>query len=73
MLKKLEKEAILNNHRILTLETIYDQMPQFRDLQSVTKIVRLVPPPPYSMLVASLPAHLWSWLPGNASSGLAQH
>ena len=34
MLKKLEKEAILKNHRILTLETIYDQMPQFRDLES---------------------------------------
>ena len=28
---------------------------------------------PYSMLVANLPAHFWSWLPGMASSGLAQH
>ena len=34
MLKKLEKEAILKNNRILALETIYDQMPQFRDLES---------------------------------------
>ena len=41
--------------------------------QSVTKIVRLVTPPHYSTLVASLPAHFWSWLPGNASLGFAQH
>ena len=43
------------------------------DLQTVTKIVRLAPPPPYSMLVASLSTHFWSWLPGMASSGLVRH
>ena len=32
--KKLEKEAKLKNHRLLTLQTIYDQIPQFRDLES---------------------------------------
>ena len=31
--KKLEKEAKLKNHRLLTLQTIYDQIPQFRDLE----------------------------------------
>ena len=34
ILKKLEKEAILKNHRLCTLQTIYDQMPQFRDLHN---------------------------------------
>ena len=32
--KKLEKEAKLKNHRLLILQTIYDQIPQFRDLES---------------------------------------
>ena len=34
VLKKLEKEAILKNHRLSTLQTIYDQMPQFRNIHS---------------------------------------
>ena len=34
VLKKLEKESILKNHRLLTLQTIYDQMPQFMDLET---------------------------------------
>ena len=36
----------------------------------MTKIVRLAPPAPYSMLVAKMLAHLWSPLPGMASSRL---
>ena len=31
---KLEKEAVLKNHGLCTLQTIYDQMPQFRDLHT---------------------------------------
>ena len=34
VLQKLEKEAALENHRLCTLQTIYDQMPQFRDLHT---------------------------------------
>ena len=43
---------------------------QSLDLQSLTKIVRLKPPPPYSLLVANMPAHLWSPLSAMASSRL---
>ena len=34
VLKKMEKEAVLKKHRLCTLQTIYDQMPQFRDLNT---------------------------------------
>ena len=34
VLKKLEKQALLKNHRLSTLQTIYDQMPQFRNLHT---------------------------------------
>ena len=30
----MEKEAILKNHRLLTFQNIYDQMPSFRDLDT---------------------------------------
>ena len=33
-LKKLEKEALVKNHRLSTLQSIHDQMPQFRDLET---------------------------------------
>ena len=32
--KKMEKEAVLKNHRLSTLQSIYDQMPQFPDLHT---------------------------------------
>ena len=34
VLKKIEKEAALKNHRFSTLQSIYDQMPQFRNLHT---------------------------------------
>ena len=34
VLKRFEKETILKNHRLCTLQTIFDQMPQFRDLHT---------------------------------------
>ena len=34
ILKELEKKAILKNHRLSTLQSIYDQIPQFRDLET---------------------------------------
>ena len=30
----MEKEAVLKNHRLSILQSIYDQMPQFRDLHT---------------------------------------
>ena len=33
ILSKLEKEALLNNHRLSTLQFIYHKMPEFRDLK----------------------------------------
>ena len=34
VLKKLEKKAVLKNHKLCTLQSFYDQMPQFRDLHT---------------------------------------
>ena len=38
ILKKLEKEALLN-HRLCMLQTVYDQLPQFRDIMTNKRMI----------------------------------